>query len=77
MNSESARIFALFPCFDKPSSGREQHMTCLDSSDQFWLEALEPSIRVGSATDPIPGHPARPRSTSVQSVGLGEEHVLP
>jgi hypothetical protein len=35
MNSEPARIFAFFPRFGKPSSGREQHMTCLDSLDQF------------------------------------------
>jgi len=35
MNSEPARIFAFFPRFGKPSSGREQHMTCLDSSDRF------------------------------------------
>jgi hypothetical protein len=35
MNSEPARIFAFFPRFDNPSGGREQHMTGLDSSDQF------------------------------------------
>jgi len=35
MNSEPARIFAFFPRFGKPSSGRQQHMICLDSSDQF------------------------------------------
>jgi len=35
LNSEPARIFAFFPRFGKPSSGREQHMTCLDSSDRF------------------------------------------
>src|SRR5262245_16041942 len=35
MDSEPARIFAFFPRFGKPSSGRQQHMTCLDSSDQF------------------------------------------
>jgi len=28
MNSEPARIFAFFPRFGKPSSGREKHMTC-------------------------------------------------
>ncbi len=38
MNSESAQILPFFPRFGKPSSGREQHMTCLDASDQFWLE---------------------------------------
>jgi hypothetical protein len=38
MNSESARIFAFLSRFGKPSSDREQHMTCLDSSDQFSLE---------------------------------------
>jgi hypothetical protein len=26
MNSEPARIFAFFPRFGKPSSGREQHV---------------------------------------------------
>jgi hypothetical protein len=35
MNSEPAPIFSFFPRFGKPSSGREQQMTCLDSSDQF------------------------------------------
>jgi hypothetical protein len=35
MKSEPARIFAFFPRFGKPSSGREQHVTCLDSSDRF------------------------------------------
>jgi hypothetical protein len=35
MDSDPARIFAFFPHFGKPSSGREQHVTCLDSSDQF------------------------------------------
>jgi hypothetical protein len=40
MSSEPARIFAFLPRFGKPSSGREQHMTCLDSSDQLWLEMI-------------------------------------
>jgi hypothetical protein len=38
MNSEWARILALFLRFGKPSSGREQHMICLDSQDQIRLE---------------------------------------
>jgi hypothetical protein len=35
MNSKPAGIFAFFPRFGKPGSGREQQMTCLNSSDQF------------------------------------------
>jgi hypothetical protein len=38
MKSEPARIFAFFPRLGKPSSGRKQHMICLDCSDQFQLE---------------------------------------
>jgi hypothetical protein len=34
MNSEPTRIFAFLPRFDKPSSGRDQHMTCLDFLSQ-------------------------------------------
>jgi hypothetical protein len=35
MNSESPQIFAFFLRFGKPRRGREQHMTRLDSSEQF------------------------------------------
>jgi hypothetical protein len=35
MNFEPARTFAFFLRFGKPSTGRKQHMTCLDSSEQF------------------------------------------
>ncbi len=37
MNSRPTRLCSFSPCLGKPSSGREQHMSCLDSSDQFWL----------------------------------------
>jgi hypothetical protein len=61
MTSESARIFVFFPRFDKPGSGRERSMTCLDSSDHRAADILLASYKGGApAIADVLGGPALP-----------------
>jgi hypothetical protein len=51
MNSQPTRPCSFFLRPGKPSTGCEQHMSCLDSSDQFWLLQTPTKHRLQAGDD--------------------------